>query len=185
LLCFSAAPAAAGIISFSPTNQPVQLGDPVSVEVLFQNPEDTFVSAFDFIVTYNTDFLTFKISDVSFGPHLGGGVLSFQDVSDTPKGGINLSELSLVQNLSTIQDGASDLLLCTITFEAYSLGVSDLGFSGDLELIDGNGDPIVLDHISAGSIEVVPIPSSVVLLSIGLASLLGIRGKTRRLKGDL
>ena len=104
---------------------------------------------------------------------------SLQDGTESPVGKINVSELSLLADLTPLQNGADDVLLFSMIFDTDMLGTSPLTFSENIAgvaggfLGDENGQAIVLDSVGTGSINVVPIPSAIWLMGSGLFALYG------------
>jgi hypothetical protein len=180
-LPFQSTPAEAISLEFLPTTQSVMFGNQVTVDVNVSNPNGTLVGAYDFFVNYNPDVLT--LNDVVFGSALGGPPDSIQDDIESPAGQINVSELSLLTDLTALQNGIDDLLLFSIIFDTDTLGSSPLTFSENIAgvaggfLGDETGQAILLDSVGSGSINVVPIPGAIWLMISGLFALYGF---TRR-----
>lgn len=128
-------------------------------------------------ISYGPDVLT--LNNVAFGSALGGPLDSLQDGTESPVGKINVSELSLLADLTPLQNGADDVLLFSMIFDTDMLGTSPLTFSENIAgvaggfLGDENGQAIVLDSVGTGSINVVPIPSAIWLMGSGLFALYG------------
>ena len=176
-IVFESTPAEAISLEFVPTSQSIVIGDQVTVDVIASNPDGTLVGAYDFFVNYGPDVLT--LNNVAFGSALGGPLDSLQDGTESPVGKINVSELSLLADLTPLQNGADDVLLFSMIFDTDMLGTSPLTFSENIAgvaggfLGDENGQAIVLDSVGTGSINVVPIPSAIWLMGSGLFALYG------------
>ena len=171
---------AAITLNFVPSDQTVNLGNQATVDVFVSEPAGTLVGAFDFFVNYDPDILSFDIGNLTFGSSLGGPSTSFQSVSESLAGNINVAELSFVSDLTALQDGTSDLFLFSVTFNTLEFGVSPLTLSGGINpdfdfLGNENGIAIALDDIGTVNINVaaVPNPGTFWLLGSGLACLLG------------
>jgi hypothetical protein len=176
-LVFQSTPAEAISLEFVPASQSAVIGSQVTVDVIVSNPDGTLVGAYDFFVNYEPNALT--LNDVVFGSALGGPLDSLQDDTESPAGEVNVSELSLLTDLTPLQNGTDDVLLFSMTFDTDMLGTSSLTFSENIAGIDGgflgdeNGQAIMLDSVGTGSINVVPIPGAIWLMGSGLFALYG------------
>lgn len=183
-LAIGAGPATAISLTFAPTDQTIGPGEQATVDVLVSDPAGELVAAYDFFVDY--DPAVIELDSVTFGVGLGGPADSFQDVVVDPLGQVNVSELSVLFDLSGLQDGTSDLLLFSLTFNSASNGTSPLAFSENILGVAGGflgdtaGLPIALDALGTGSIAVVPLPASVWLLGSGLLGFLSFSAKRNR-----
>ena len=182
VLSLGSTPVAASSLNFVPSNQTVFPGSQATVDVFFSDPGGTLVGAFDLFVNYDPNILTFDSGNLAFGSSLGGPVNSFPSVSEPQAGNINVAELSFVSDLTSLQDGTSDLFLFSVTFDTGPIGISPLTFSGGIDpnfdfLGDESGIAIALDSIGTGSVNVVPIPGAIWLLGSALVGLLGFRIK--------
>lgn len=174
---FSLGPGRAAAISlnFLPVNQTIDFGEQASVDVVVADPGGNLIGAFDFFVNY--DPAVISLSGLTFGTALGGPADSLQDVVEDSTGQVNVAELSLLADLSGLQDGISDVLLFSMTFTPVDAGTSALTFSENILGIAGGflgdaaGLPIELDSVGNGSITVVPVPGSIWLLGSALAAL--------------
>ncbi|MGB5409469.1 MAG: cohesin domain-containing protein [Thiogranum sp.] len=183
-LAIGAGPATTISLTFAPTDQTIGPGERATVDVLVSDPAGELVAAYDFLVDY--DPAVIELDSVTFGVGLGGPADSFQDVVVDPLGQVNVSELSVLFDLSGLQDGTSDLLLFSLTFNSASNGTSPLAFSENILGVAGGflgdtaGLPIALDALGTGSIAVVPLPASVWLLGSGLLGFLSFSAKRNR-----
>lgn len=176
--------ASAITLEFDPADQTVSLGDQAIVDVLVRDPGTTLVGEFDFFVEWDSAILA--LSDVTFGTSLGDPSLGEAITLSVggPASPINVVEISLLSSadLGTVQTG-SDFALLTLTFDSLALGTSPLDFLGGIGgpgggfLGDDLGALIALDSVGTGSIRVVsgavPEPSTISLLGVALAGLLG------------
>ncbi len=171
--------ATAASLSFIPSAQTIGLNEQAEVDVVFQAPSGALVSAYDFFVNYDPSVVAFAPSvNLSFGPSLGSPLDSNWVLAGLQPGQVNVGELSLVSDLTTLQDGVSDLLLFSMVFQPVDIGVSVLSFSGGIGpsfdfLADESGVPIVLDNVGAATITVVPIPAAVWLFGSALLGFVG------------
>lgn len=169
------------ILSFEPAGQDVVLGQQAVVDVYLRDPAGSRVGAFDFNVDYDSSILS--LDSVTFGTGLGSSAGSFQDVQVPSVGQVNVAELAFVFDLSPFQDGISDFLLFSMTFDAVTVGTSSLDFSENVlgmtggYLIDELGLLIGPVVTSSGQVTVVSKsiavtePGSLLLLVAGLIAL--------------
>lgn len=167
-------------LAFSPVDQTVNLGDPVTVEVQVTELDPTspiIVGAYDFNVLY--DPLMFSFTGIDFGTHLGGPTDSDQSSVSNP-GSLNAVEVSLLSaaNLATLQDPLSEFTLFSLNFKAIGEGTSPLRFSGNIApnndfLSDEQGNVISLAQTGTGSItanpQAVPEPGTLSLMAAAFA----------------
>lgn len=171
-------------LNFVPSEQTLGVGNQAMVDVVVSELGGTLVGAFDFSVNFEPSIVSF--SNSSFGIELGGPAQSIQATLEPGPGTVNFSEVSLVPDLTTVQDGTSDLTLFSITFDALSIGTSPLSFTGGISLDfdflgDQNGIRIAIDTIGTGSINVVPIPGAIWLMgsALSILVLVGAPGRKR------
>lgn len=186
LLFIFSSSAQAITLSFIPSSQDVVLGDPVSVEVAIAELGDfspPSLGAFDIDISWDSTILSF--SSVVYGDPLLGDQLDLFGLgsitSTTPSSGsVNLFELSLDSpfDLDTLQAGS--FTLATLTFNTLSLGTTPLGIPIINALGDAWGDPLFAG-VEGASINVVPEPSTLLLMGAGLAGI-GIMRKRKVLK---
>lgn len=175
----------ASSLNFVPSNPAALAGNPVTVDVFFSDPGGLIIGTFDLFLNYDPNILTFDSSNLAFGLGLGGPADSLQYLEEPQPGSINVAELSFVTDLTILQDGVSDLLLFSVTFDTGPIGTSSLGFGGGINsdfdfLGDEGGNAVALDTIGTGSINVVPIPASLWLMGCGIVGLLGFQRKRRQ-----
>ncbi len=178
-LAFESQSAGAIALEFVPANQLANVGDQVTVGVFATNPGGTLIGEYDFFVDYDPNVLS--LNEVVFGSVLGGPADSFQDDPESPAGRVNVSELSRVFDLTSLQTG-NDILLFSMIFDTDMLGTSPLTFSGNIAVDDGFlgdelGQAITLDSVGTGSINVVPVPGAVWLMGSGLLALYGFKNR--------
>jgi len=171
----------AALIEIVPGAQDVALGDPVQVDILF-TPEGALLGGFDIDILFDDAILAFSSFD--FGVGLGGGFPdSFQDFDDRIAGVLNIAELSLVSDLSGLQNG-SPFLLGSIFFDTLAAGTSTIVF-GEIMLTDDGLDTLPVTPIN-GAVTVnnppvsVPEPSTLALILIGLFAIATTRRPRRR-----
>ncbi len=182
-LCLCPGMSSAIMLSFNPSVQEVELGRQAVVDVYLRDPNGSRVGAFDFNVNYDSAVLSFN--GVQFGAGLGASTAgSLQDVLTSTAGQVNVAELAFAFDLSPFQDGFSDFLLFSLTFDTVAVGISSLGFSENIlglaggYLVDESGLPIGPIGTEVGQITVaskiftVSEPGSLILLAAGIVGLL-------------
>lgn len=158
-------------LSFDPVTTAAAVGGPVTVNLNVSGLESVDLGAYDLNVNYDSNILSFV------GYTLGGGLgyttgdsLDFS-WGDLGFGQINLSEVSMLSDLSA---QGSSFTLATLTFTGIAGGSSALTIS-DITLGDANGDSIVPDSLGSANVNVVPIPAAAWLLGSCLMGLFGFR----------
>ena len=179
--------AAAISLEFVPSAQTVQLGAAANVDVVVVDPGGSSVGAYDFFVDFDPSILTFD--SLVFGPALGGPADSLQAAVESPAGRINAAEVSLLLDLTPLQDGVANVTLFSLTFETVGLGTSSLSLADNIAGIPGAflgdelGLPIVLESVGMGEITVVPPsvtePATLLLFPLVLAGVI-LRARARR-----
>lgn len=176
---------AAIILSFNPTVQNVPVGSSVDVALVISGLTDgaaPSLSTFDLDVSFNPAILGFD--NATFGDPVLGDQLDLSGMgsltSATPGvDTVNLFELSFdsPSDLNTLQAGS--FTLATLTFNALSIGTSNLEISVNA-LGDSLGDPLTAT-IQSGSIKSIPEPPSLLLVSMGILGMIGVMRKAHRL----
>lgn len=192
LLVIGVSPGLAGavMLSFSPSEQDVELGQQATVGVYLRDPAGSRIGAFNFNVEYDATLLS--LQNVIFSDGFGNGALgSFQDIQTPTAGQVNVAELAFAFDLSPFQDGVSDFLLFSLTFDTVSTGISLLGFSEDIlgvaggYLMDEFGLPVGPVDLAGGRITVASRPVTVSEPGSLLLVIAGLAGMLRRRKGLL
>jgi len=168
------------MLDFSPNTQTVLLSGQASVDVTASNLQNEYIGAFDFGIAWDNSILS--LSSISFGSALGGGVSSFQDENTNNSLGIsNLSESSLLFDLTSLQTGTADIILATVVFDTLNVGQSALNLTGNILssgfLSDENGS-LLTASANSGLINVVtsiPTPETLFLVGLGLLALFATR----------
>jgi len=188
ILCFSALMVFSGLswassthansisfsLDFKPPTQTVSVGDSFDVDIDVSGLEagglDEIVSAFDLDVSF--DPLILSPTSVTFGPFLGdlGFFEAFADFIFSP-GVVNFAELSLLSDSDLAFLQPYTFTLATIEFEAIAVGLSPLEFTAGVGDIKGRNAAILPLTAGSGNVNVVPEPSTLLLLGSGLAAL--------------
>ena len=171
----AAASAEATTIELVPLNSPQLVGGSFDVEIQLSGlgaGAAPSVKSFDLDVTFDPSVVSFL--SITFATELGdpdtetiyGGSLAGVGVVD-------LFQVSLLAPL--VLDGlqGSTVLLATLHFSADVFGTSDLDFSQTL-VGDGAGAPLAPSPVSS-SLEVIPEPSTALLVACGLLAIAGRR----------
>jgi len=172
-------------VAITPTSQQVQLGNPVEVALTISglgNFQPDSLSVFDIDVAFDSSILSFNnviYGDPVLGDQLDILVFGVPTTTTPGVGTVNLFELSLDAPgvLDTIQAGS--FTLATITFATLALGTSGIDPS-IIALGDSLGSALVGVVTSSGSVNVVPEPSTMLLLGSGLAGLGFFRWRRKR-----
>ncbi|MFC1615390.1 cohesin domain-containing protein [Patescibacteria group bacterium] len=163
----------AGIVSFNPSSSSIGVGDPIDIDINISGLEIDNLATFDFNINYDDTVLNFV--DYALGSELGD--ISIGDADDWSLGNlgggvINLTEESWLWDFDLQPDSFT---LATVSFTGNSIGISPLSFSNVI-LGDDWGDPLSAT-LERGSVNVVPIPSTCLLLLFGLVGMVGIKRK--------
>ena len=191
--------AQAALLSLSPQAQTVEQGSVAAVDVWVTGLSGQSIGAYDFWLNFDDQVL--GLLSVDAGPSLGHPTDSLLATLEEP-GRVNVAELSLLADLSSLQSGTGDLLLFTLRFSALALGTSPLSFSENILGVAGGflgdelGAAIALTGTQTGSISVVaatpppppppqppasgvPEPTSLALVVAAVAAALATRRRQR------
>ncbi|MBK9139770.1 MAG: hypothetical protein IPM17_13555 [Verrucomicrobia bacterium] len=160
-------PASAAILSFTPLNSSVNIGDSVTVSVVISGLSGPIaLGGYQLSVSY--DAARVQVTGVSFpappwsGLDLGMGSLNSFDLSSP--GIIALDEVSFELPATLATDQPDAFTLAQLTFKGLTFGQSPLGFSL-VDLSDAGGAALGAGMAFAGAINVVPEASEWVLMS--------------------
>jgi hypothetical protein len=160
-------------------------GNPVQVDVVISglgNGAAPSLGAFDLFIAFNPAAVSF--TRTAFGDPIHGDQLSLASGSLTQverlPSAIRLAEVSLDDpgTLDSAQLGAFTLATLDFVTGAFP-AISDLVIVNDnvrpALLVDAVGAPISDFRITSGRINTTPVPSTLLLLSLGLAALAAMR----------
>ncbi len=175
--------AAAGTLSISPSFRSVQIGTPVSVDLVYEGIPP-LVGAFDVDVRWNPGIL--NLTEVVFHDSLGD-LSSVEDLwgeSANGPGERNIFEVSLLssQRLAELQ-GAGPIVFATIHFDTIGTGISAVEFPitphREMTITNDLGSVMTSTFVDGG-VEVteappVPEPAGIVLLLSGAGAIAWFR----------
>ena len=161
------------MIEITPSNQQVLVGSSFEVELFISDLGDFVapsVGTYDLDIDFDPTVVSFD--SVVFGdPVLGNqlDLFGFGSIQDENSGGgvINVFELSLDLPIDLDLLQAESFALATLTFNAVSAGTSQLSLTTNA-VGDALGNPLVTTVGSASVQAVVPEPSTVILLGMGV-----------------
>lgn len=182
-----ALPSHAITLSIEPASQEVTAGATVSAYLVISGLGDgsaPSLGAFDVDVGFNPAIL--DLINVVFGNQLNTTPdLGFY-IPGT--GTVNLSEVSLASVTELDESQAASFTLATLTFDSLAAGTSSLDITDNV-LGDANGEELLVDDISNGSITVksstqppaIPEPAILPLLGIGMLGMVALTLRRGRL----
>lgn len=199
LLCVSL-PAMALTVEVKPGSQNVLVGDTTVVDLVITGLGDfgsPSLGVFDIDVSFDASILALDTTDTDWNDIIDNVALdptgqldllglreNFAGAALTGPGTLNLFDLSFDSPLDLEDFQAPAFTLATLTFDAIGPGTSRLDvFTQSWSLGDAWGDPLTVDIIKHGSINVTPAPepTTLLLFGTGLMSLTGmLRKKSKK-----
>ena len=162
-------------ISFDPAAPSVAVGAMFDVQVVISDLGDFVapsLAAFDLDILFDPAVLS--VVAVASGGFLGDPGFETSVFLDEPAPGVlDTREVSFLSAVALDGLQPDTFLLGTITFEAVGAGTSSLIFDQHL-LSDGFGFPLAATAL-ADSVEVVPEPSTALLLILGIVGMASYR----------
>lgn len=189
LLHLSAASAA--VVSFNPSSQTVNRGDPVSVDLVISELGADILTGFDLDISFDDSILGFQSFTVGpgatgldpFGLDFG----FFSSGSEDSPGIVTVGDLSVETDATLQAFQPNNFVLGTLNFNALNqVGTSSLVITSALLSgeFDALGIPTVLQaKLNTGSVSVVPVPAAVWLFGSALLGLVGFSRRKRAAAG--
>jgi hypothetical protein len=172
--------AQAATIAVTPGTQSVSAGSSFDLSVVISglgNGAAPALGAFDFDVLFDSSLIS--LTGVSFGDPLLGDQLdiaalgSYTASASAAPGQVNLVELSF-DTVATLNNSQADsFVLAVLSFDALNVGSSGVNLNNVL-LGDASGNALLATVINA-SVQVVPVPASLLLLGSALGWLSMLR----------
>lgn len=178
-------PATSATISLEASSSLINIGETAYLDVVVSNLGGSYISTFDFDVSYDAAVLAF--SGYSLGVGLGDPLSEAYDDSigdSSPPGTINIAEVSLLPDFSSVQDGDT-LTLATLSFTGFATGSSTLSLAPYLAGdewgagITFSDSPLgVTFEVASSGVSPVPEPATMLLFAAG-CGILGFRRMSR------
>jgi hypothetical protein len=166
-------------IGFSPSDSTFEVGDVFDVDVFVSGlPPEQVVSGYDLGIGFDDEVIA--LTSVTFGEQLGSPTApvlpgSIGGSFVLPGGTLNVFQTSLLFDFELLGLQTESVNLFTIQFEALTPGTSSLSFLRGTDDIKGveSDEPFVpsilaVDEVSSGNVNVVPEPSTLSLLVLGI-----------------
>lgn len=163
-------------LSFNPATSWIDVGDPIDISIAISGLENENLSTFDLNINYDAAILSFDKYVLGSGLGDLSNPMEAEDWSLGGGGGtVHLSEISLLLDFSWQHDSFT---LATVSFTGISMGTSPLQFSNVI-LGDEWGNELSAT-LADGSVNVVPVPTTILLMGSGIAGVLGLRKRFKR-----
>ena len=168
-------PTLAATIEISPGASTVSAGDPLSLDITINDVADIY--AFEFDLSFDPSILS--AIGITEGPFLAaGGATSFLPGSiDNALGTVSMTGDSLLGPIPGVTGSGT---LATIDFIALAVGTSPVDLSG-IVVLDSDLNDVFVGTVN-GSVNVVPEPSTLILVGGSLA-VLGLRRRQTQASG--
>jgi hypothetical protein len=170
-------------VDLVPPAATVNVGQPLSVDIVASLGLDEIVAAYDFNISFDQSILS--PTNVTFGSLLGGDP-TFQGFT-VSSGLLDVAEVSLLfdADLTTLQQPPSRFTLATVSFTPLALGISPLNFVNygqpGIDIKGSDNTPYVQPTFGNASVTVtaIPLPASVLLLPSALAGIAMLKKRAR------
>jgi hypothetical protein len=178
---------AATTISLQPNLPVVNLSDQIIITVaLTSDPPGILSGAVDF--TYDDSLAQFVSFEIGSGVDPGFVFFPNTPPPPPPQPGSTQSPLGQINNYGFGNFNGVSSPVAVITFDPIAAGIADFGILFDADVtgggwFDGNGAPLDLGTVTLSgtsvSVNIVPIPGSILLLGSGVLGLVGLSRRKR------
>lgn len=180
-----ASSATAVSFTLAPATASVAPGEMILLTLVASDLAPSVIGGYDIDVVFDPSVIS--VVNYTLAGVLGdltlGEAFDFSGGAATP-GILNLTVLSTLDaaSLATLQQGQFAIATFSVMIDAAAAGGAHSLSLALNALTDGSGIPIAPNSLSGASLNVIPEPSTALLLSVGLAAMAGRRRERKPLK---